>query len=195
LVRGIDLLLRRAYGVCEFSQEEGCILRLALRRARADLTFSDGTAVRRGDLVGEFHLWNERLPRMGPDGADLAWARSFLERLVHSMSLLAAYVESDSRFDSVQAFRGEMAFALAHIETIERLAHGIGLDFMRPSGAASPWGRFAEFWESFYSCMLMWAFNPPSLRGKGLLQLRRYQVWISREKLRARYLPQGRGIA
>lgn len=194
-VRGIDFLLRRTRGVEEFTHEDGCILRLALSRAVADRALSDGTLVRRGDPVGELHLWNERIPPMGAAGPDLAWGLRFYRRLVHSLGLLSACVESDPRFDSILAFRGETAFALPDVEAgVERMARTAGFDFVRVPYASSRWGRFAEFWENFYSLMLIWTYNPASLRGKGPFTVRRYQLWISRQTLRERYGGTQRGL-
>ena len=186
-VKGIDFLLRRSQGVREFSHEGGCILRLGLGRAGADLTLSDGTLVRRGDMVGQLHLWNERLPVMSAEGADLAWARTFYTHFARSLKYVSLYIERATAFEAIQAFCAETAFALADIESARRFARSMGFDFLRRPGATTWQGRFAEFWDNFYVRMLIWTFNPASLRGKGLSQLRRYQLWISREKLLARY--------
>jgi len=193
-VRFIDFLQRRALKIEEFTHEEGCILRVALSYAGEDYTLSDGTVVRRGDPVGELHLWNERIPSMGSDGPDLAWGLRFYRRVVFSLRLLAAYVEGDPRFDSIVAFRGEPAFAVADVEAgLERFLRAAGFDLVRVPYASSRRGRFVEFWENFYTLMLIWTFNPASLRGKGLLRLRRYQLWMSRQTLRQRYGSMARG--
>jgi hypothetical protein len=92
LVVQLDHLLRRVYGVSEFPNDARCILRVALARARSDLTLSDGQSIRRGDLVVELHLWNERVPQTPPAGADLAWGRAFHAGFLGSLRLLATYI-------------------------------------------------------------------------------------------------------
>lgn len=190
-VKGIDFLLRRAQGVKEFSCQEDCILRLSLSQARAGQVLSDGTTIRPGDLVGQIHLWNERLPFMGQEGPDLAWARRFRSQFARSLEELAAYVANEPSLAGVRAFCGETAFALADLEMAGRFARGMGFDFLEPPGGQSPWGRFVRFWDNFYALMLIWTYNPASLRGKALFRLRRHQLWISREKLLSRYYVDG----
>ena len=186
-VQSIDFLLRRAQGVREFSQREGCILRLSLGRAGMGQALSDGTVIRAGDPVGQIHLWNERLPLMGRAGADLAWARAFRFQFARSLEELAAYVAHEPSLAEVKAVYGEMAFTLADLEMARRFAQQMGFDFLERPGAASARGRWAQFWDNLYTLMLIWTYNPASLRGKALGQLRRYQLWISREKLLAHY--------
>jgi len=43
----------------------------------------------------------------------------------------------------------------------------------------NPLGRFGEFWENFYTWWLMWAYNPISLRGRSMYDLRRDEIWMS----------------
>jgi len=48
-------------------------------------------------------------------------------------------------------------------------------------------GAFGEFWENFYTWMLMWTYNPGSLRYRGLWGLRRAEIWMSAEEFLRRY--------
>jgi len=106
-----------------------CILRLARRRSSREIKLSDGTEVHKGELIGELHLWNERIPPMNAAGADLRWAMSFHRLLVRSFQELAAYVEQAPGFQGIRAFRGEMTFARGRGMVQRRnLAAQLGLD-------------------------------------------------------------------
>ncbi|UCC64001.1 MAG: hypothetical protein JSV36_02775 [Anaerolineae bacterium] len=61
LIRCFDTLVRRACGVFEFSDDDGCVLRLQLKEAPHTLHLKD-CAVEAGQPVLGLHLWNERLP-------------------------------------------------------------------------------------------------------------------------------------
>jgi len=124
---------------------------------------------------------------MAPSGPDLAWGRAFHAGFVRSLRLLATHMDTVPRFAAVRAIRGESAFALSDQGSGARFAHALGFDFVRIPEAATRWGRFHEFWANFYSRMLIWTYNPASLRGKGITQLRRYQLWMSRARFDQRY--------
>jgi len=187
-IYGLDWLLRRWHHVREFSQDERCLLRLALNRSERDLVLSDGTRIRRGELIGELHLWNEHIPPMGPAGPDMTWGLEFYHRLLRSLEELASYVSSAREFDDVRAFRGEIALALEDGAGQRiKLARRLGFDLVRTGRMARGWRRFGDFWANLYSWVLIWAFNPASMRGKGFLRLERVQLWISRETLLAKH--------
>ena len=187
-VAGIDAILRRLQGVEEFTQAEKCILRIALTRSREKITLSDGTHIRRGDPLCELHLWNERVPQIGEEGAEMGWGLRTYRLARHSMRLLAAHVESTPRLAGVRAFRGESTFSL-------RQEHGPGIDLFERLGfdlqvleTKTVWERFARFWEGMYVWALIWAYNPGSLRGKQLFGMHRCRAWISRQEFLRRYL-------
>jgi ceramide glucosyltransferase len=187
-VRGLDTLLRRCLRIYEFTQEEECLLRIAIGRSDADVVLSDGTCVHRGEPIGELHFWNERIPPMPGEGPDLAWAFAFQRRLVRSLAALADEVESDSRFRDVKAFRGVTSFGSQDGRgQVARLVEQWGFELVdrkRPIGIL---GRFISFWENLYTWGIIWTFNPASLQGKSLRRLRREQLWISRKELVHRY--------
>jgi len=187
-IHALDALLRRIYGVKEFSDNETCILRLSWGRASRDLTLSDGTVVHRGDLVGELHFWNEHLPVIPARGADLAWARAFWRRVVHSFRLLAAYLEEASEFDQAQAFTAEISFGARYeLPHLAAMFGRAGLDVISLEEPAGPWQRFVRFWEELYGLALAWAYNPGSFRSGDLPSLRRDELWMSRRVLFERY--------
>jgi ceramide glucosyltransferase len=185
---GLDAMLRRLQHIEEFSQAEGCLLRLATRTSDRDLILSDGTQVGQGDPVGELHFWNEHMPRMPAGGPDLAWALAFQRRMVRSLRELAVHVATAPLFQPVSAFRGELIFGSRFglgdaVEVIQRW----GFDLVESVPPAGRWGQFVAFWEHLYTLALIWAYNPASLKGKRIRTMKRDQLWISRSALFARY--------
>jgi ceramide glucosyltransferase len=188
LVRGLDACLRRTCHIFEFSPGQDCLFRLALGESRQDLTLSDGTPVRRGDLVGELHLWNEHIPPLGDRRSDLAWALAFRRQLIRSLRELTAYTQTDPRLARVKAFRGEGAFGSRYTPVhLAKMAERWGFELVRRDGATGWRRRFADFWENLHATCLTWAYNPASLRGRRVWELRRDQFWITRETLLRRY--------
>jgi hypothetical protein len=185
LIRDFDGLIRWAYGVFEFCDEEECLLRLQWARAPHDLHFSDGTQVRAGDPVLKLHMWNERVPSLGPIGPDLAWAAIMRRRLVRSLRAAAQWLADQPDQADVRAIGGATVLASSGSESGGlRLMERLGFDVLPYRG---PLGRFGEFWENFYTWGLMWTFNEASLRHRSLLRLRRAEVWMSAVEFSARY--------
>jgi ceramide glucosyltransferase len=188
MVRGLDTLLRRYYGIYEFSHEEGCLFRLSIVPSPEALTLADGTRIHKGESIGELHLWNEHMPQVPKEGADLAWALTFWRRMLRTLSDLAVYVEIEPSFRDIKAFCGTGPFdsrdGLVHLaDPAER----VGFDVVSPDDEAGPGQRFIDFWKNLYVYGLIWTFNPASLKGKRLRGLKRVQLWISRGVLIARH--------
>jgi len=184
-VYGLDILVRRAYHVWEFTQDENCILRIALGKSAKDMTLSDGTRIQKGEVVGELHFWNEHLPRMEKEGPSLEWALKSYRLWRASLKKLAAYLENDPQFENVRAFRGESALLKDVLEG-SALFERLGFDLVRRD-RTSVLKRFGEFWENLYTWWLIWTFNPGSLRSKKLSRMERAQIWISRQALLEKY--------
>jgi hypothetical protein len=185
LIRTLDRLIRWANGVFEFCDEEECLLRLQWARAPHDLHLSDGTQVRAGDPVLKLHLWNERVPPLGPVGSDLAWAANVRRRLIHSLRAAAQWLADQPGRADVRAIGGATVLvspggAAGGLRLMERL----GFDVFPYRG---PLARFGEFWENLYTWGLMWTFNAASLRHRSLLRLRRTEVWMAIDEFLARY--------
>jgi hypothetical protein len=188
LVRALDALLRRRQGIFVFSDDPDCIFRLSLAAARAPMSFADGTRVAPGDPLVVIHFWNERLPPVPPGGPDLHWARTMHRQAVASLRLLARFLAQRADLAGVRACGADAAGFL----TGEALDTGgvfprLGFEMQRPHARAGPWSRFVEFWENLYSWMLVWAYNPSTLRGKTPRTLERFGLWISRPTLLTRY--------
>jgi hypothetical protein len=191
LVDRVDGVLRRCLGVFEFSDDPPCILRLSIGRCSRDVTLVDGTHLRRGERIGELHLWNERVPAVPREGPDLAWAWQFQRGLQRSFCALAAYVCQEPSLADVRAFRGVNSFgskyASVHMAGIAE-RWGLELVVVRPRGL---WGHLRHLVESAYAVALIWAYNPNGLRGLDLVRLRRDELWISRRALMDRYRSAG----
>jgi hypothetical protein len=189
MVRGLDRVLRRQAHVREFTQDEECILRIALTTYGKDFDFSDGTKVRAGDKICELHLWNEHIPPMPPEGPDLRWGVTFYRMGVKSLRSLAAYI-TGSELRDIEALGGQMAFGEKDDPPVlASMAAHLGFEVVNLTAQAGRWGRFTHFWENIYSYALMWTFDPGSLRGKRFLRLQRYRFWMSRRTLLERYGP------
>jgi hypothetical protein len=183
-VRSIDLALRQHLGIREFTEDEGCIFRISPSSSRADVCLSDGTQIYAGDPLLQLHLWNEHLPLM-PQGPNAAWANRFRRMMHNSLVSVATLIEHSSDYEGIRACHGFSPFgsrigALQMIRTARRFGfdvHEQGLDLR---------DRCHQVLDSMLLWGLAYSYNPAVLRGKTFIR-RRYQLWISREKLLALY--------
>jgi len=184
LIHHFDALLRRAYGVFTFCDDEQCVLRIRLIEASHALKLADQT-VRPGDTVLELHLWNEHIPPLPPDGPDMAWALQMRRLLIHSFHALAQEVHQNPSLAGVRAIVGVSVMLSpqghpASAQLLQRLGFTI-LPYHRPLG------RFGEFWENFYSWWIMWTFNVASLRHRRFFHLYRAELWMLADEFSRRY--------
>jgi hypothetical protein len=184
LVRKLDELIRRCSRVFEFNQDADCLLRLQVTRAPHTLQLPD-LIVEANEPVLLIHLWNERMPHTSPGGADLAWARRTLRLFRHSLYLTADYLRDNRQLIQVRAVGGITILLTSGLR-------GAGGRFVQEMGfSITPYssrlGRFGEFWENFYSWLIIWAFNPGSLPDRSLIHLQRSEMWMSREAFMQRY--------
>lgn len=187
-VMALDTLLRRIAGIIEFCDEPACLLRLGSGHSDTDILLSDGTHIHPGDPVGEIHLWNEHVPRMGSGGPDLGWGVQFYRGMLASLEELSAYVQTDDRFASVKAFRGEVAVLQNEdVPVAAQLLERLGFDIQYLQAPAGWLDGVERFWSNLYTWWLMWTFQPASLRGKALAHVARFRMWISHAELVARY--------
>lgn len=184
LVRGLDRLLRRLYGIYEFCDQPGCIFRLRLARLKRDLPLPDGL-VRARDPVVEIHLWNEQVLPIPAEGPDFAWARQMQRMLLDSLQAMAGQIQSDPRLRDARAVGGATVMLTpGNPSGGERLMRRLGFVVLPYH---NPLGRFGEFWENFYTWLLMWTFNVASLQQRRLFRLRRSEVWMSVDEFLRRY--------
>jgi hypothetical protein len=184
LVRALDALLRWAQGVEAFDEDERCILRIQLAHASRPLNFPNGM-VKRGEPVILLHLWNERIPPMPPQGADVEWAARMKRLFIHSLRALAQAMRREARLGKARAIGGATVLvASADGSDGSRLVQQLGFTILPYSHRL---GRFAEFWENLYSWWLMWTYNPATLRRRKFLHLRRAEIWMPTEEFLRRY--------
>ena len=140
----------------------------------------------KGQPLGELHLRKGHIPPMPPEGPDFTWGKEFVRKMRLSLRLLARFAVQDPRMAKVEAFGGEIAFPRDKARQLDLIARQLGLvlDSRKPRGA---WENFTEFWQNLYSMALIWAFNPPSLKKKTLLKMRRYRLWMAKKELLRRY--------
>lgn len=177
-------MLRRIYGVYEFSDSTDCLLRLRLTRVSHNLSLQDGK-IATGSPVAEMHMWNEHVPAMPENGPDLAWALKMQRMSIASFQKLAAYIRKNQPSMNVKAIGGPTAMLIPGDPSG-------GESLMRRLGFSvfpyfNPLGRFGEFWENFYTWMLIWTFNATSARLHPILRLRRSEIWMSTNEFLRRY--------
>lgn len=191
-VRRLDRWLRRRQGIYEFCDDERCLFRIALVRAREERALSDGTRVAPGEAVIGLHLWNEHVPPLPRRGADLAWAARAGRLIGHSLRLLAVHVAAAPALRDVQALHGRMALPAGRDDAGEpfALARRFGFDASAPRPEGGVRGRARELGRELLLWALIWGFNPGGLRNKGL----RWcwcELWMSRARLLSRYAAAG----
>lgn len=176
LVRHFDRFLRWAQGVFVFWDDPACMFRARVAQAPHTLCLPDGE-IRAGAPVLELHFWNEHMPRIPPEGANLSVAVQGRRMLGRSLRQVAVHIQQDPRMAGVQAVGGAtVLFAAGDGSGAEKLFTRLGFsEFPYQSRL----GRFGEFWENFYTWALMWAFNEVSLRQRHLVALRRTEIWMS----------------
>jgi hypothetical protein len=184
-MRLVDTILRSYYGVYEFTEDPACVFRIGLSEAREAVMLSDGTQIRNGETIGTLHFWNEQLPRYSAEGPDLHWACTIRDQVRHSLCALAEYIETNTDWREVRAFRGEAALsARLGIPQVRRVAARYG--FERVPTKPSPLRRLHGVGESFVSWGLTRAFNPAAALRQPFLR-DHHELWISRRTLRMRY--------
>jgi len=185
LIRNFDAWLSRVEEVFEFCQSPECLLRLQLAQTWHDLRLPDIT-LHAGEPVLLVHLWNERLLQIPAQGPDLGWAKPMQRRFVGSLGLVAGYIHRSPALANIHALGGVTVLAGPGNDGGSRMLRRLGF-------AVIPYhrrlGAFGEFWENFYTWVLLWAYNPGSLHYRRLWGLKRVEIWMSAEEFLRRYSP------
>jgi hypothetical protein len=182
LIRSLDALLCRAYGVFEFCDDPDCILRLQVARAGQPINLP-ALELHTGEQVLLIHLWNDKLLRLPSSGSDLAWAKAMQRAFIHSLKAAALHLSLDPNLAEIQAVGG-VTILFSASPGDGNLMKRLGFSLRTYS---SPLGRFGEFWENLYSWLLIWTYNPASLPSHRLLSLRRTEFWISKTDFLRRF--------
>ena len=185
LVGSLDASLRSYYDIREFTEDPCCVLRIGLMLAQMPVTLSDGMQIAEGELVGALHLWNEHMPRYSGRGPNLAWAKEMRRRVLRSFAALASYVERESTWQPVRAFRGDsMLSSRIGSAQMRRLALRHGFEIVEPAPSLS------RDLHTLADSAIVWgltrAFNPAALPRQRFLR-DHHQLWISRPTLHQVY--------
>jgi hypothetical protein len=171
-----DLVYQWIHGLIGPEAEVGSILRLRVRRYRGrPFMVADGTPIRRGDLIGEIHLNNERVAALHDGGcrsrqAGLAARRAFQASLV----VLAERARRSPHDRPVRAFYATTIF----YQAAERLGFEVH-PLPRP--------RLARLVAAFQRRLLA-HFHPLGKRRPGRRRFAEArQIWISMDELLRRY--------
>jgi len=186
----MDAILRSYYGIYEFTDDPDCVLRVALDEARTPASLSDGTRVESGEVVGTLHFWNEHLPRYSEKGPDLGWACVVRDRVINSLRAFAQYIEHEAAWREVRAIRAETALS-ARLGALQVARVFQRFGFEQTPAASSLFARLHGLGECFVMWGLTRAFNPAALPRQPFLR-DRYEMWISRATLLARYASRNR---
>ncbi len=182
-VRGIEAILRRYYGVFEFTSDPQCILRVSFSRSPRDLVLSDGTCIFKGDTLLALHFRNEQLAAVLRQDATLETGVVLVRGARHSLRLLAGYIHAQRELDAVRAVHANFGFVEDERgEQMQRMIRRLGFDPV--AGERPNWDfRRRAFWDNLYSWWMMWTFNPASLKRKSFTHIRRNELWMSRARL------------
>jgi hypothetical protein len=190
LIYRLDALLRQLYRIREFTNDPGCLLRLAVKRASAPLTLSDGTRIMLGDPVGELHLWNDHLLYFPSGGPTLGWARRAHASMVHSLSLLADHVQNAPEWQRVQAFYADVPISPKRsLASVRRVSQRYG--FEPALRRRTVWRSVHDVIESLLLGGLAYAYNPAASHRQKFLR-HRQRIWIGRTTLIRLYGARGR---
>ncbi len=190
-VRGLDNLLSKLFGVFEFSDDPGCILRLSQAAAPHEIHLKD-MVIQKHEPVLLIHMRNNHLMQIPTGGPDLAWAKKMLHSFRLSLVLAASYSLQNPDFSKTKAVGGATSLLLGG-------EHGNGARFMQSLGFTivpyvNPLGRFGLFWENFYAWLMIWTYNPGSLPYRQLFRLHRTEFWMSYQDFLNRYALAKRGL-
>lgn len=201
-----DRCLCRRMGLRELSDDPRCLFRGRVLEAAYPLLAADGrqtpsgipselssefsSEIPAGAPVLELHLTGERIPPLPADGPDVAWAVRGQRLLRRSCRQVALRLADDPELRDVRAVGGATLLFTSEHGPGKALFPRLGFT---ASPYRSPLGRFGEFWENVYTWLLMWAYNPTSLKHRRLLGSRRTEVWMTRERFLGRHGPKEAG--
>ena len=187
IVAALDDRLRLRHGVIEYTNSSECLFRIQLVASNESYVLSDGTCIRRGDRVGNLHVWNEQFPCFVGKGPTLAWARRVNQAFELSLRELAGFLDGRRDLDDVVAICANMS-----LEPAERSAQLVRFvsrfGFERIAAASSHSFRQQMHWlgENILISMMVLARNAAALRAD-TLRRDRTLVFLSRRELRRRY--------
>jgi hypothetical protein len=185
-VFALDRRIRDKLGVYEYTVHPECLFRLQLVNVEDPLVLADGTAVAPGSRALALHLWNERIPVMGPLGPTLAWARR-IDRAIHaSLRELTCYLATQPSLRDIAAICGDMPVTGADkANQLARIMARYG--FEATVGGVDRRSRIHRFGDAVLVLALVWATNPCAVRS-ALLRCANIRLFVSRAALERRYI-------
>jgi YkoP domain len=170
--------------VYEFTDVPDCILRVQLMEANYTVEIGNERILKGEPALG-IHAWNERMPKLPKEGANLEWALNLRRQTIHSFRLIASVMQKEPIYSDVRAVCGtSVIFSFTDHTGGKRLIEHLGFTVLPYH---SPLGRFGDFWENLFSWWLMWAYNDTSMRSRQFNKLQRTDIWITRNEFLRRY--------
>ena len=184
IIRRFDAWLSHMEGVEPFTDDPQCIMRIQVGSIGRTLVLPGATIPARAKVL-RLHAWNERMPAIPPEGADLAYGLRLQRLTLASLKLIAQHILANSSLQDTQAVGGVTAHvSLKEADGGRQMLEHFGFTVMPYH---RPFGAFGEFWENFYTWWLMWTFNPASTRHRNLWDLQRTEFWMAKENFLKRY--------
>ena len=184
LILKLDDHLRRKLKIFEYSDDPKCMFRVHVTRANRDLKVPQGE-IPQGTKVLELHFWNDHIPRAAAQGESAGRSIKGFRMFKNSMAELARVIEHDDRMTGVEAVGGLMPLFLeGDSYPAEKMLSHLGF-------AVNPYHGYKRFLgligKQMHGWMMMWAFNPVTLKNRDLFGLRWADCWMTRRDLIRRH--------
>jgi hypothetical protein len=143
---------------------------------KTPITIGDGVTINPGDLVGEFHLGNQRVVEMGQENSSRSMEWRLLELLKAEFDAVAKACSAKEISSEVKGFYGVNVLAAG--------ARRLGFTLVAiPKG----WNRW---WLGFWETFLRKTFYSFKTKKKATFKKTKdaFEIWITREELMKRYL-------
>jgi uncharacterized membrane protein YdjX (TVP38/TMEM64 family) len=176
LIRRLDGLLRRKMGIFEYSDNPYCMFRVHLDRADRTLHIPGGK-IETGTKILELHFWNEHILPAIAGGTTVVGSIKGFRMFKNSLSELAGLIDRDPRMAGVQAVGGLMPLFLQgdSFPAEKMLAH-LGFKVHPFHGTQRSWRRLGK---QMHGWMMMWAYNPATIKKRNLFGLQWAECWMS----------------
>jgi ceramide glucosyltransferase len=189
LILLVDDIYQGFYYNFELNDNGENLLRLAISTSEYSMILQDGTRIDRGETIGEIRLWPGHLPTIPLSGPDIQWAVKFQHYLFRSLGELAEYIQQEPDLRNVRVYHGEISIAsLQELSQLKLYIEKMGFELIENNETDISDSYFVDIFRNIYTFCLIWASNPSGIKnGFSLRDLRRQQIWISRDTLIKNY--------